>query len=224
MDYLLGPNLIFIIAMFLGLILIIGQMTGSFGGDADHDVDHDIGHDVGHDAGHDTDGDHDHDQDGHDHGPSLMFRALSLLGVGRVPLTVVMMTAALVFGVSGLIANAIMEPVLRFPWVYGPISCGAALVVMWFCTGLIARLVANILPGTETYTVSKKDLVGKTANLILQAGPDSRVENAHVSDDGGTLHTVTCKTGGEVLERGTQVLLVSYDHEADVFTGEKARL
>jgi hypothetical protein len=115
-------NLIFLLPfglalMYLALYTLSGVTFGD--GDLDHsfDADHDLGADAGHDleADHDMDADHDPGNDGpasgHASGP---LAALSWLGVGRVPLSILLMVLLLTWGVVGFVANA-RRHISRFP-------------------------------------------------------------------------------------------------------------
>jgi len=88
-------NLIFYIPLILGIILALGVVLGFADmahGDVDGDVEADIDGDIDGDA--DADADSDADQDSDDIGG---LRVLSILGFGKVPVMLVIMTMLLVF-------------------------------------------------------------------------------------------------------------------------------
>ena len=113
-------NLIFLLPFGLALLYLgLYTLSGITFGDADidhgFDADHDLSadHDMGADAGHDLDADQDMDA-GHDAAPAAGHASgplapLSWLGVGRVPLSILLMVLLLTWGVVGFVANAAME-------------------------------------------------------------------------------------------------------------------
>src|SRR5262249_62345357 len=112
---------------------------------------------AGHSGGHDSGADHDHDHDGghgHHHG---FGRVLSLLGAGKVPLTVALMTAFVLFGGLGIIMNVILGALGVAPGLIGPISLVAASIYAVILSGQTAKLVARFMPTVESYQISKQD-------------------------------------------------------------------
>ena len=174
MEFFLEPqNLIFIISLAFGIILVLGAVLGFVGHDADHDVSHDVegDHDVGHD--HDTDNERGHNPlavapagDGNER--SFFSRLFSYIGIGRVPVTIVLMIMSMVFGCTGLIVNAALQSLVSV-YVYAPVSFAVASLVSFFLTGKIARGLNRVMPMTETHNVRKQDFVGTTGTLLLPA-------------------------------------------------------
>ncbi len=216
MAYLFAPqNLIFIIALFVGIVLVLGNAFGVMGHDAEHDVDHDVDHDVEHEhAG----GEHDHEGH-HEHQERMFLRALSLLGIGKVPFSVVWMTAALVFGGAGIVLNTVLAPVLLAPWIYGWLSFAGAIVTMVAVTGNFARIVHRLMPTTETYIGKRSDLVGCTGTLVLTADDTRGLANVH--DPRGNLLQVTCRAmNGSTIPSGAKVTVVDYMQENNIYVVE----
>lgn len=216
MAYLLAPqNLIFIISLVVGVVLVLGNAFGVMGHDADHDVDHDVDHDADHDQ---AGGEHDHDAH-HEHQERLFLKALTLLGIGKVPFSIVWMTAALVFGGAGIVLNTVLAPVLRVPWIYGWISFAGALVVMVTVTGYFAGIVHRLMPTTETYAGKRSDLVGCCGTLVLATDEKRGLANVH--DPRGNLHQITCRTmNGTTIPSGVAVTVVDYMKENNVYVVE----
>jgi membrane protein implicated in regulation of membrane protease activity len=207
-------NLVFYVPVLFGVILVLGSAFGL----ADHDAD--AGHDAdgGHDAEHDADGKPTGAVDAHaspDHEPNVFTKALSVLGVGRVPITIVLMTASLIFGGLGIVANTLLASLIGVSGAFALISVAVAFVGMVFLTGWTARGVARIMPSTETYRVSKTDLVGKTGQLVLPA--DTSYGLAQVRDHEGNVHNLTCRTAEGTIPKGSDVLVYDYDEEKKVY-------
>lgn len=224
-------NLIFYIPILGGILMAVGSAMGLGGGDAGDDMDHDVAHDVADDVGHDLAGDHhvggDHDTDGGKiihawddahHQPGFVFGVFSILGVGRAPLTVILMLAGLTFGGTGVILNGILAPILVSPWVYVWVSIAGATASMVTLTGMSARAIARLIPTSETYLVKRQDLVGRTGKLVLDATPDSGVLQAY--DRERNLHQVTCRTREGRIPSGCEVLVVDYLAEESTYIVE----
>lgn len=216
MAYLLAPqNIIFIIALVVGIVLVLGNALGVMGHDADHDVDHDVDHDTDHEQ---AGGEHDHDAH-HEHQERLFLKALSVLGIGRVPFSIVWMTAALVFGGAGIVFNTVLAPVLRVPWIYGWLSFAGALVAMVTVTGNFARVVHRLMPTTETYVGKRSDLVGCRGTLVLATDENRGLANVH--DPRGNVHQITCRTtNGATIPSGAKVTVIDYRKEHNLYVVE----
>ncbi len=174
--------------------------------DLDHDVtmDHDVDHDLDHDVDH-----HHVTIEGHD---SLMIRALSVIGFGKVPMSILLLCLAVLFGATGLVANGLFEHVV--PWGWGPTvyvwpSLGLAVLVSLSLTGTIARGMGRIMPTTETYAVHPGELVGcvGTAVYPLTAG---RPGVANVHDASGTVQQITVMSPNVDMPKGTEIIVVRY--------------
>lgn len=176
-------NIFFCISLVIGFLVLIGAALGLVGLDADHalDADHDVA------GGQDLDADH----DGHVGAPEAHADS-SALDVGRVPFTILLMMATLIFGTVGFMSNVVLRNLVDSPMVYGWISIGGAFVVMIVLTNKLARLLVKIMPSTETYNVNKLSFRGCTAALTTRA--DEKYGTASLTDREGNIHTVTCRT------------------------------
>jgi membrane protein implicated in regulation of membrane protease activity len=194
-------NVIFYIPLAVGLLLILGSAFGL------HDHDHDASHAPGH-HGESHGGGH----DGHD---SLFVRGLAVLGLGRVPLTVLFMTTSLSFGGLGMILNTLFSSAGLVPSFYGPISVAGAFVGMVALSGATARLIHRYLPTSESYPVSRHDFAGCTGTLLVPA--DGSSGYAQIKDAEGNVHNIKCHTMGGALPKGTAILVVEYDEGSQTF-------
>jgi membrane protein implicated in regulation of membrane protease activity len=209
-------NLVFYIPLVVGLLLVVGMALGV--ADTGHDLEghaelgadgagH-VGADGGHDAGgHDTGG---HGDGGHGqaggHGSAAQ-GLLSLLGFGRVPLMILLTTLCLLFGGSGIILNNSLGALgIHGGWA-GWISLPGALVCTLVVTPFLARLVARLMPTTETASMSKEDLFGCTGTLILPSDRDSGLVQVR---RGGDVYQLPCRSAVP-LAKGTTVLVTDYD-------------
>jgi len=237
MDYLLAwENLIFLVPLLLGLCAAAGLAFGAADSDQDHDASADAGHDAAADhdleadrdvgaegesgGDHDADADHDAEADqGSAHGSggsSAVHGLLSLLGVGKVPLTTLVMTLLLLFGATGLASNAVLRPVL--PFSPGILSLLVAAAVAAVATRSFAGLVARVAPMTESQNVRRRDLVGCSGHALFDA--DGASGFVQLRDREGNVQQVRCRTLGQKAAKGTTLVLVEYVSEGDYYLVE----
>jgi len=219
-------NIIFLIPLAIGLLMILGSALGVLGhGDVGHDLGHDLGHDAEHDVGHDTEHDSENEA-GSGHAGALDLNAgtlhglswaLSFLGVGRVPFTVLLMVCALIFGGAGMCMNYLLGPVISKVPAMAILSIGVAFAAMIFLTGAIARIVSRLMPSTETYIASPKDLLGKTGTIIVETNTQNGF--AHVLDQFKNLQQIGCRTTEGTLPIGTEIVVIER-REEDVYIVE----
>lgn len=186
MTLLESYNAPFAIALLLMVALLVIQVLGVL------DIDLDI----------DTDGD-----GAISAGP--VDGLLTLLGLGRVPLTVWLVVFLFFFAALGLGMQELAESFTGGPldaWLAGILAGAAALPV----TSTIARPLGRILPQDETSAVGIDTLVGRRAQVtegIARAGSPAR---ARVKDVHGQSHYVMVEPheGASEFHAGDEVLLV----------------
>ncbi len=202
MAFLTWHTLVFILPLGIGLALLFGSAAGlaDFGGDLDVDADADA----------DADGETE---------TSWFAAALSLLGVGRVPLSILLMTAAFTFGGVGLVVKALFAAALG-PNAAAGVALGIALLATPVLTGAAAHWLARLLPSTETYASPMDALVGKTGVATLDISRDFGI--AHVTDEDGTQMRIRCRTYDGAIEAGSPVLVTEYDSDQHEFTVAKS--
>lgn len=178
---------------------------------------------LGADADLEVDGDLDAELDGDADGEALfgpVAGLFDLLGVGRVPLTLLLLLLTSTFGFLGWTANQL--------WL------GAGLPALWpfFVTGWVlvfalallvtARLglvVGGLVPPLTTSAATKEQLVGLPAR-VLSPTVTERYGQVRVRDGAGTLHTVFAVTPRSVppIERDVDVVLVEFDPQKKLYT------
>lgn len=137
---------------------------------------------------------------------------LTLLGLGRIPLTIwlvvfLMSFAAIGVSIQGLAANMTGSPL--YPWLAALFAGAGALPV----TGVLARPLGRILPQDETSAVHVDLLVGRRARItegVASAGSPAR---ARVKDVHGQTHYVMVEPHEEAsqLHAEDEILLVRRD-------------
>jgi ABC-type nickel/cobalt efflux system permease component RcnA len=203
----------------LGLaVLYLGVYVASGWTFGDHDVD--AGHDL--DAGHDVEVDHDlqigHDIEvGHDvdhvhvsesRSSTSEFRAMAWLGVGKVPMSLVLMVLLMTFGFLGFASNRMLDEVLSGAMVLLaslPIAVVGSLVL----TGLVSNAMAKWMPLDQSFAVRAKELVGQRATLLYDLVP-GQTSIAIVRDGFGNRHQITV-VGEHSIAKNTELVLVGFD-------------
>jgi len=173
--------------------------------DADADVDHDIDADA--DADHDADGEAGHGGGG---GSSSIFAAMTWLGIGRVPVSIVLLVLMLSWGVIGFCSNQVLRQRIADPARIGVVSIAIALVGSALVTRVTTRLVAKVLPDGETYAVRRHELLGSVGKAVSAINASFGLVAVH--DEHGHLFQVPARTRGEGIEisKGANVRLVAY--------------
>lgn len=196
-----------------------------------HGVTHDVGqavHNVQHtvsDALHGHHGaadghghaghDHAHSHEGHAHGQDdgIYSKILWVLGIRQVPITLVFGIFMLCWGAFGLVVNRMLEGIFKYPAVYVLPSVGITFVASALLTRIMSSLVAKIMPGTETYAVTRFDMIGALGHAVYMVTETSGTVN--IKDSYGTVHHAQCKAepGAESIAGNTEVIVVDYDED-----------
>jgi hypothetical protein len=221
MEMLQWWYLIFELPFIAALIFVLLQAVGaSHTGQGDapevgHDLDQGVEMDA-HDLGHDGDIAHDHGAADQSHEGHVLLRSLSLLGVGKVPLSLLLMSFCFIWGFSGWASNQLLSTVLPPSLFIWP-SLAIALVSSIALTRLMAEGLSKLIPTTESYGTSPLQLLGKTATARYSISSTSG--SACLYDEYGHFTEVPCLTleGDEPIADGESVVLVRYDLERHVF-------
>jgi hypothetical protein len=233
--------------MYLGLFVFTGITFGHADFDADADVDADLDADVevsgplhveAHVVDTDTDADTDHDMEadqsvpaggavlvhapavhvgaGGGHG-SALFDLLSLLGVGKIPLSLAIMTLFFSWGVVGFALNATLCNWMRPSPLVAIISLPLTLAISVVLTGLCAAGMARLVPTNDGKRQRREDLVGKSGEAVYDINASFGMANVR-SEEGDFLQ-VPCRTvaGKSPISKGSRVVLFHYDREEGVF-------
>lgn len=219
MNYLHWNYLLFQIPLAVSVLLVVGSAFGMLGGGADVDFDVDVDVDVDMDVDADADADADAETDGE---ASASASILSLLGVGKAPLSVLMMAGLMIFGVVGLSVSFALEGVWPEPLFLAAIAAPVATLTSFFGTAAVARLLARAIPATETYAMAHEALIGCLGTTELPV--DREFGLVHVTDHTGTLHKLRCRADAAPIGKGARVLVTDFDHESGLFTVDDVRL
>ncbi|HEY1011996.1 MAG TPA: hypothetical protein VGE07_04770 [Herpetosiphonaceae bacterium] len=160
----------------------------------------------------DSDADADADADG------VHADVLSFIGVGQVPLTLVLTAFLSSLGVIGLLLNTVGAGLLgSYPgWLFGVTFVGG-LVLAVLATSRISRALGRLAPESTT-AISFEQLVGRVGKVDTPT-VSATYGRVRVKDSHGALHTVFAVTGGgEPIPEHSEVALISYDPRSRCFT------
>lgn len=191
-------RLVFYIPLAIGVLMALGLAMGltslPHGVDVDGDgssgsLDHDLSHD--HSGGQDHAG----------------WSLLSVLGFGKVPALLLVMSMCLIFGGTGTISNLLLASSLKVSELFALYSLAIAFLFTFSLTGVIARTIGRVMPTLETTSVGKQDLIGCEGVITLDTGDSEGL--AQVTKD-GDIYQVKCRSV-EPLARGSKVLVTDYN-------------
>ena len=225
MELLLAPgNLPFSIALgfvaALALLQVIALILGGPIGIGDGDFDADI--DLGVDA--DMDADADLDVDGE--GIGALASALDWLGVGKLPLSILLTLWAAGFGLAGIAIQefALSSTGARLPMLLPSLLALGLSLPLLKISGMILR---PIIPRDETEAVTTQSLLGSEGEIVVGTARRGRPAQARVRDKWGNAHYVQVEPDSDVDEfaAGARVLLLKQnDNIFRVIAGSNAQL
>lgn len=192
-------NLVFVLALLLAGVLVLGAALGLVGAGAEAELDVDA------DADADVDGDHD-----------LPAAALALLGVGRAPLSLLLITLLVAFGATGICLNLLLEPWLGSPLARGVLAVLGAGSASMLAGGAMSRLFARFVPGLESYATEAHDVIGVTG--VAEMRITGRFGVARVSDRTGTPLQLRCRAHATEIPKGSEIVVVDFDDERRIYT------
>ena len=142
---------------------------------------------------------------------------LGWLGIGEVPLLVILVVLLALFGLVGFAGQQLAAALLGTPlspWIAAPI----ALVVALPLTGSCARALARIMPHDETTAIGLDSLIGKRATIVVGNARAGSPARAQVHDMHGQVHYVMVEPSDDssTIREGETALLV--DRVGELFT------
>ncbi len=134
---------------------------------------------------------------------------LDWLGVGRVPLLILLVAFLAAFGGLGLAGQ---QAALALTGALAPvwIAIPAALVAALPATALLARGLARVMPHDETTAYEIDDLVGRAGTITVGRAREGSPARTRVIDPHGQPHHVLVEPNdpAAIFEEGDTVLLV----------------
>ena len=193
----------------------VPDLGGEAGPDAAVEPDHDISHDAAHSHSLNTPG-RDIDVDTDPTATKSIFEALAWVGLGRVPLSILLMVLFLSFGTIGFITNQALRDWLDSGLV-ALVSLPIAVLGALGITSAVAQSIARWMPLAESSARHRRELVGLRATAVFAVDEGQGV--AMVREPGGDRYQVSCRTlpGRPSIAGGTEVVLVKYAESRGVF-------
>lgn len=229
-DFLQWWNAIYWIPLCLSLLwILLAAVTGHGGGDGDGGAEGgDAGGDVdathggveasGAEAGHDAAGGeatqaHNGSDGGDSHHDDMAAKLLAVLGLGRIPITLLIGLYMLFWGTIGLLVNSLCRDAGVPPAVFILPSLAGTFVATTVITRLSAGVIGKFMPSTETFAIVARDLIGRDGHVVYLVTENTGTVD--VTDAYGTVHRRMAKTepGAPQLPSGTKVLVVGFDDE-----------
>ena len=136
---------------------------------------------------------------------------LGILGVGRVPISIVLISFSLLWGVIGWFAIRAFRPIWPEPGVFIWPSLLVALTGAAGLTRVLAKLLSRVMPGSESYGAGTRELIGRMAETRYPISPTGG--SVQVYDQYGTLHEVPARVLADeaLIPAGARVVLWRYD-------------
>lgn len=186
-------NLVFVLALVLAGVLVLGAALGLVSAEVDADADVHV------EADHDV--------------PAAV---LAVLGVGRAPLSLLLVTGLVTFGAAGICSNLVLEPWLGSHWARGAADVFAASIAAVVVTGTAARVFARFIPSLESYATEVHDVIGVTG--VAEIRIDGGFGVARVRDRTGTSLQIRCCAHAVPIPKGTEIVVVDFDDERRLYT------
>jgi hypothetical protein len=214
--------------MYLALYTFSGWSFGEADADAggfDHDVDahldvngdvnldHDA--DLSHDVQADADTDADTDGDAHDSQPSGALWALSWVGVGLIPLSLILLILMLSWGAIGFTALQIQhDRPINQSIAISIAAAGAGSLVI---THLLASILGRTLFAPQSAARRRHEILGSLGEAMYPI--DEKFGMVCGRDDSGELFQVPCRVeqGQKPIAEGEPVQLVAYTAKDEMF-------
>jgi membrane protein implicated in regulation of membrane protease activity len=187
------------------------------GADADADAQVEGHTELTTESDHDLASGHDADAEGENDDALGFTDVLIWLGVGRAPLSLVLMVLAMLWGMAGFFANQILAHAAIPEWIIPLVSLPVAAVVSLMGTRVFARTIAKYMPMIETAAKRTHDLVGNVGEVLART--DEKFGLVQVRARSGDLFQMPCRVpeGRPAIDKGTKVLLVDYDSKERCF-------
>ncbi len=202
-------NFIFALPLAVGLLLGVlfvltgfidtgdlsgGDHTDAHGGDAHAGGEH-----------------HAETTDGSDDHHSLL-DFVKVFGIGTgVPITVLLPTLMMVWGLVGLGMNQLLQPLLKLPALYAPLSAGLAIGGMALFGQFAGALARRLGLFDTTRAPTRHDLVGCSGHAVYSITETEGTAN--IKSHTGDILRVSCRTapGQPPIPAGTELLVIGYN-------------
>ncbi len=140
-------------------------------------------------------------------GPLSQF--LSWLGVGRVPILILLVVFLTVFGLSGLLIQSVATGVFGAP-LPAFIAAAPALFATMPVTRSAAMAIARLFPREETEAVSQRSFIGRIATVIRGEAKNGAPAEAKLIDAHGQTHYLLIEpdVDDDIFGQGEEAVIV----------------
>lgn len=180
---------------------------------AEADIDVDVEPDINLNVDVDTDGEVAFE------GGSTLTALINFLGVGKVPLTIILLLLLGSFGFTGWVLNNIILSIFStyLSLAIGPIFL-MAIAVSVVTTGYMGQTLGRLLPSKSTSATSYKQLVGQQGEVVSHVVNES-FGQVRVRDRGGNIMTVyaVIDPGKPPLKQNDKAVLLEYVQKDRMF-------
>jgi len=142
---------------------------------------------------------------------------LTMLGVGRVPLGLLLSLDLMLLGGVGLVVGELTAGLGRGS--ASLLTLAVACVVGPALGARLARGVSRWAPSVESHGASRSSLVGRLGRAELEI--DAGFGRARVVDAGGAVHLVRCTSGEHAIEAGSELVVVAHDAKTGIYRVER---
>ncbi|HET6384158.1 MAG TPA: hypothetical protein VFJ58_12265 [Armatimonadota bacterium] len=138
---------------------------------------------------------------------------LGFFGFGRAPLTILIGSLMIGWGLAGIIATQAFQADFKAPDRFILPALAVAIVGAILFTKLLGELFARFMVEDETYAIHREDLVGLTGTVVYPVSETGG--RIHVFDQFHTLHVepARIRSGSAGAEKGAEVLVIGLDPE-----------
>lgn len=143
---------------------------------------------------------------------SFLGHAISFVGFGKVPTTIVLMIIFAVFGVAGTVLQTTWNGLFGFVLPAGIAMVPTTLITLGL-TRASTSLIARFMPSVTTSAVSERSLIGRVATITYGIATNKNPAEAEVRDEHGQPHYIQIKAceEDEGFKEGDSVYLCQID-------------
>jgi membrane protein implicated in regulation of membrane protease activity len=139
---------------------------------------------------------------------------LGFFGVGRAPITIVLGSLLIGWGLVGMaVTDFLKHGLLLPPVLFVAPSLAAAAAGGLLCAKLIGEIAARLMPQDESCAIPREGLLGQTGKVVYPISETGG--RVHVFDQFRTLHVESARVspGHPSIEKGAEVIVASMDPE-----------
>jgi hypothetical protein len=153
--------------------------------------------------------------------PSAGQQLLGFFGVGRAPITIVLGSLMIGWGLVGMaVTDTLRRDLLWPPALFVAPALAAAAAGSMAAAKLFAELSARLMPKDESCAIGREGLLGLTGRVVYPVTETGG--RVHLFDQYRTLHVEPARVnaGQAPIAKGTEVIVASMDSDRNVLIVE----